>query len=432
MLGALGLGTVAAVTGVAASLAGAESASAATRHGHHDGPPPGPRRPGPGRGQGREAQERVPFYGTEQAGITTTQQAHLVFTSLQVTTRSRAELIEVLRTWSSATAVMAEGLPVGPAVSGPGSAAPRDSGEALDLPPSRLTVTLGFGPTLFRSADGQDRFGIASRTPRRFSALPAFPRDELDPAICGGDLCLQVCADDLQVALHAVRTLVRLADGAVSVGWSQVGFASGSPYAGAGSTARNLHGFKDGTNNIRSQDAIGLDRWVWVQPWEGQGWMTGGTFLAVRRIRMLLEDWDQAPLVEQEQVVGRAKGSGAPLSGGGEFTRPDFAARDDAGRLLIHPRSHMALASPATNGGIRILRRAFHYLDGTDAQGRIDSGLFFLAFTRDLVGQFIPLQQRLSEQDLMNEYLRYTSSSSFVIPPGARTPKDYVGQGLFT
>jgi deferrochelatase/peroxidase EfeB len=375
----------------------------------------------------------VPFHGLHQAGIATPIQENLVFASIRVNTNSRAELTNVLRMWSLAAYMMTTGSPIGEtgAVNGALDEAPEDTGEALDTPPSNLTVTIGFGPTLFRDGDGTDRFGIASRAPKRFGALPVFPNDVIDPAISGGDICIQACADDLQVALHAVRNLVRLSDGAVSVAWSQIGFGKSAQYAGNGKTGRNLFGFKDGTNNISSTDERGFGQSVWVQPSDGQGWMTGGTFLAVRKIRMLLELWDESRLDEQQEVFGRTKGTGAPLSGGGEFTRPDFAKKDSSGAPLIPPHSHMALASPANNGGTRILRRAFNYLDGTDAEGLIDSGLFFLGYVRDLERQFIPMQRTLSELDLMNEYVRYTSSSAFAIPPGARTPKDYVGQGLF-
>ena len=408
LLGALGIGAASA-----AAVAAAPSALADRR-------PPGQRNPRPGT-------PRYDFHGPHQSGIATPQQENLYFASLTVTTASRTELIATLKTWTAAAAAMMRGEPAGTAFPS-GSDVPVDTGEAFDLPASGLTITFGFGPTLFRAANGTDRFGIAAAQPRGLR-LSTFPNDQLDPNLVGGDLCIQACADDIQVAEHAVRMLVRLAQGTVRVAWAQTGFAKTSTLASDGKTPRNLFGFKDGTANISS--ASDLDTFVWVSGSDGPDWMTGGSYLAARKVAMLLEDWDVETLSEQQRVFGRTKDTGAPLSGGGERTRPDFRATGPDGKPLIDPDSHVALAAPPANRGQRILRRGYNYLEGVNRDGKARAGLFFLGFMRDLDEQFVPLQTRLSRSDLMNEYVRYVGSAVFAIPPGVTSPDRYVGQELF-
>lgn len=405
LLGALGLGAASA-----AALAVAAPASA------------GPGNPRPPKGS-----PRVDFHGLHQAGVATPQQENVYFASLTVTATSRADLIATLKAWTSAAAAMTRGEPAG-SVFPAAADVPVDTGEAVDLPASGLTITFGFGPTLFRSANGTDRFGIAAQQPRCLR-LTTFPNDDLDPALVGGDLCIQACADDLQVAEHAVRMLVRLAQGTVRIAWAQTGFAKTSTLANDGKTPRNLFGFKDGTANIGSPAE--LDEYVWARSSDGPAWMAGGSYLAVRKIEMLLEDWDAETIAEQERTFGRSKASGAPLSGGTETSKPDFRAVDGDGQLLIAADSHMALAAPPANRGQRILRRGYNYLEGVRSGGIPEAGLFFLAFVRDLDRQFVPLQTRLSQSDLMNEYVRYIGSAVFAVPPGAPSPDRYIGQQLF-
>ncbi len=374
---------------------------------------------------------RYPFYGTHQAGITTPMQDYLHFAALDLTTDSRDRLIKLLQAWTAASAAMTQGREIGDfgAVNGPYDAPPEDTGEALDLPPSGLTITIGFGPTLFRTVDGTDRFGIADQTPSELRPMPSFPGDMLEPAISGGDLCIQACANEPQVAVHAVRNLVRLAFGTAVVRWSQTGFGRSSATTHAQPTPRNLFGFKDGTANITSDDTTGQDDFVWVPAGELPAWMDGGTYLVARRIRMTIETWDRASLREQEAVFGRTKKEGAPLSGGGEFAAPDFTAPGNDGQPLIPADSHVALAHPQANGGHRILRRGYNFTDGSDELGRLNAGLFFLAFMRSIHDQFVPLQMRLARDDRMNEYVRYESLAPFAIPPGAGEGQ-YIGESL--
>ncbi len=368
-----------------------------------------------------------PFFGKHQSGITTPAQDRLHFAAFDVNDISRDDLIELLRDWSYAAARMTAGQAAGkygPA-SGPYDAPPDDTGEALDLPPGGLTITFGFGPSLF-----DDRFGLAAQRPSALIDLPKFPSDALQPELVGGDLCIQACSDDPQVAVHAIRNLSRIAFGRATLRWSQLGFGRTSSTTRAQKTPRNLFGFKDGTANLRAEDTAGVAQRVWAASEDGASWMTGGSYLVSRKIRMTVETWDRTSLREQEKIFGRTKGEGAPLSGGSEFTEPDFeqTGRDDI--PLIDDSSHMKLAHPDSHGGAQILRRGYNFVDGNDELGRLNAGLFFISFQRDPGTQFVPIQLALSRNDLMNEYVRYVGSAIFAVPPGA-TSSSFVGAGMF-
>ncbi|MFJ3392964.1 iron uptake transporter deferrochelatase/peroxidase subunit [Leifsonia aquatica] len=374
-----------------------------------------------------------PFYGEHQSGITTAVQDRLHFAAFDVNPGlDRDGLIDLLRDWTVAAARMTQGKPAGkygPA-SGPADQPPDDTGEALDLPPGGLTLTFGFGPTLFTTAEGQDRFGIASKRPAALVDIPHFPGDALLDAISGGDLCIQACSDDPQIAVHAIRNLSRIAFGRASIRWSQLGFGRTSSTSRSQVTSRNLFGFKDGTANIKSEDQTVVEDQVWASGSDGASWMAGGSYLVARKIRMVIETWDRQQLGEQERIIGRDKGEGAPLSGGTEFSDPNFLALSPDGGTKIDPDSHVRLAHPTMNDGAQLLRRGYNFVDGNDDLGRLNAGLFFIAFQRDPRKQFIPIQSRLARSDLMNEYLKHVGSGIFAVPPGAKEGS-YVGAGLF-
>ncbi|MDH5148808.1 iron uptake transporter deferrochelatase/peroxidase subunit [Brevibacterium casei] len=371
----------------------------------------------------------VDFFGRHQAGIVTEAQDRMCFAAVNVLTDDRDELIDLLTQWTAAAANLSRGLPVveDGVAGGSRFAPPMDTGEAQGLSAGHLTVTIGFGRSLFTDADGQDRFGIADRLPSGLIELPHFPGDRLDEARTGGDLCIQACADDPQVAVHAVRNLIRMGFGIVSTRWMQLGFGRTASTSPAQETPRNLFGFKDGTANIRSDEEKALGEHVWVR--DGS-WMDDGCYLVARRIRMHIETWDRESLDGQEQIFGRTKMTGAPLSGGEEFTEPDFAMAGSANLPIIPTSSHVHLAHPKQNGGIRILRRGYNYADGADAQGNLDAGLFFIAFVADPAGDYVPMQNRLAKEDALSEYLLHTGSGLFAIPPGVNEG-GWIGQTLF-
>jgi deferrochelatase/peroxidase EfeB len=412
VLGATGVGVVGAGIGLAAGVsAGAGQPSAASA---------------------AASTTSYPFYGDHQAGITTPAQDRLHFAAFDMISPDRADLVGLLQDWTAAAARMTQGRDAGPfgAVSGPYDAPPDDTGEAVDLPPAGLTLTFGFGPSLFRRA-GRDRFGIADRQPAALRRLPHFPGDRLDPQRSDGDLCVQACADDPQVAVHAVRNLARIAMGRAALRWSQLGFGRTSSTSTSQATPRNLFGFKDGTMNLKAEQPGLLDEHVWVPPGNGrEAWLTGGSYLVARRINMTIETWDRQPMREQEKVVGRTKAQGAPLSGGGEFTQPDFSLTDHSGQPLVASEAHVRLAHPEQNNGVQMLRRGYNFVDGNNSRGQLDAGLFFLAYVRDPRTHYIPMQTKIARDDGMSEYLQHTGSGLFAVPPGVQSG-GYVGQTLF-
>lgn len=368
---------------------------------------------------------RHPFHGAHQAGITTPMQRHLYFASYDLTsTASRDDLSSLLADWTEAAAQITQGEQVGEtgAIDGGPHRPPDDTGEALDLGSQSLTITVGLGPSLF-----DDRFQLVDRRPEQLKPLPSFAGDLLEDRFSGGDLCLQACADDPQVAVHAIRNLTRIGFGRAMIRWAQLGYGRTSSTSREQTTPRNLFGFKDGTANIMGEESDALDEWVWVGD-EAPEWMRGGSYLVTRKIAMLIESWDRARLAEQEQIIGRDKGEGAPLSGGEEFSDPDLRMASTTGDLAIPRTAHVRLAHPTQNDGVRLLRRGYNYVEGNNDLGQINGGLFFMSYQRD-PAHFSAIQQSLAD-DALNEYIRHIGSAVFAIPPGVERGQSWA-EALF-
>ncbi|MGW6909842.1 iron uptake transporter deferrochelatase/peroxidase subunit [Streptomyces sp. NPDC054940] len=370
---------------------------------------------------GADTGAAIDFHGDRQAGIATPVQDRLHFAAFDVKTDDRAEFIQMLKDWTAAARRMTAGQAVGEgAYGGLAEAPPDDTGEALGLKPSRLTLTIGFGPSLFEKYG--EAFGIADARPEALAELPKFAGDNLDRSRSGGDLCVQACADDPQVAVHAIRNLARIGFGKVVIKWSQLGFGKTSSTTPEEQTPRNLMGFKDGTRNIAGTEADRLKKFVWVDEQDGPAWLNGGSYLVARRIRMHIETWDRTSLQEQEDIMGRDKGEGAPVGKAKERDEPFLKA--------MLPDAHVRLAHPDSNHGATILRRGYSFTDGTDGLGRLDAGLFFLAYQRDPRTGFIRIQRNLA-LDSLNEYIQHVGSALFAIPPGVRDKDDWWGSTLF-
>jgi deferrochelatase/peroxidase EfeB len=345
-------------------------------------------------------QEPVPFYGEHQAGIATPIQKFGIVTAFDVTAKNADDLKTLLQSWTNAAAALTQGQPLAPA-GGPKSAPAADTGETIGYKPARLTITVGAGPSLF---DG--RYGLADKKPAALLPLPVFKGDQLNPDWSDGDLVVQVAANDYETAYHAIHVLTRAAKGYAVPRWVQSGFQPGLEVADH--PARNLEGFIDGTVNPDAGHPQTMDDTVWVG--SGSGWMEGGSYLVVRRIRMYVETWDRASLGDQENTIGRDKHTGKEL------------AQQD-------PDSHVKLAHG--DGSQKLLRRPFHYVNGLDAKtGQWDSGLLFLAWMKDPEAQFVPIQTRLSQSDLLNEYIKPVGSAVFAVFPGV-AKGGYLGSGLF-
>ncbi len=366
-----------------------------------------------------ELNKSVPFYDqVNQAGIRTPPQRHCVYMTFNLTAGATRQSLQVLLArWSAAISQLVQGKPIGPIEPARPDAVGTDTGEAEGLAPASLTVTVGLGPGVF-----DDRFDLADKRPALLQPLPRIPGDTLKPELTGGDLSLQACADDPQVAYHAVRNLARMVTSTAQTHWVVLGFGRAS--AGPGQqTPRNLMGFKDGTRNV-SSDAD-YDNFVWLKDAD---WMTGGTYQVVRKVLMTIETWDFDRISDQQRIFGRTKDEGAPLSGSKEFDTPDFALKAD-GAHVIDPASHIALAAPENNGGVKILRRGYNFTDGLNSQGLLDAGLLFLSYQND-PQHFVNLQQKLGSFDLLNEYSRHVGSGISAIPPGPKAGR-YIGQELF-
>ena len=372
------------------------------------------------------------FWGAHQGGIVTAQQRHSMFATFDLTTTSRDEVAKLLQRWTAAASRLCAGLTAQP-LSQDADQPGEDGGDMLDLGPARLTLTIGFGAGLFVK-DGADRYGLAAQRPAALVDMPKFPGDQLVAAKSGGDLSVQACADDPQVAFHAIRELNRLAYEKAELRWVQSGFA-GPPGKGA---ARNLMGFRDGTNNPPT-DPKTMDEVVWVGA-EGPRWMQGGSYVVVRRSRIALEHWDQMKVSFQEQTVGRQKYSGAPLGGHHERDKVDLSLTDKDGNPVTPENSHVRLATAESNGGARILRRAYSYNDGANItaerwppwrQGmEFDAGLLFICYQRDPRTGFIKIFEKMAKFDMMNQFVTVTGSALFAIPGGA-AKGEYIGQHLF-
>jgi len=375
-----------------------------------------------------------PFYGEHQGGILTPLQHNTYFAAFDLITDDPEDIVKMLQSWTTAAARMSAGQTAEPLGKDDSVPAP-DSADALGVSPARLTLTFGFGPGLFIK-DGKDRYGLAARRPPALIDLPRFTGDQLVDAHTGGDLSVQACADDPQVAFHAIRQLARLAYDVAEIRWVQTGFV---PHNQGKQTPRNLMGFKDGTNNPPVNDPKMMNQFIWVGD-EGPAWMRGGSYMVARRIRIALEHWDRMTLAFQEQTVGRHKYSGAPLGKKNEFDKADYDATDNEGNPIIPENSHIRLGAAVNNDGAQILRRPYSYNDGANVTAErwppwrdemeFDAGLFFICYQRDPRTGFVRIFERMSKFDMMNQFVTHTGSGLFACPGGINDG-EFIGQRLF-
>jgi deferrochelatase/peroxidase EfeB len=409
--GGVGLGGLAAGYGLGAATteagAAAETPEAAARRVNRE-----------------ELSAKRTFEGVHQAGILTPAANFSVFLALDSIAAGTPDLVTALKTLSSRARELTRGgaYPVREY-----DDPPYDSGTLGSvIAPDALTVTIAFGAQLF---DG--RYGLARRKPAHLVPMRAFPHDELDPERTGGDVLVQLAAGHQDTVEHALRELLRPVRGSLQPRWTVAGFTGAQRGPSPHSSRRNHFGFRDGTSNPDVTDPKVMDRLVWAEQGAGEPvWTADGTYQVVRAIRMHVEFWDRVGLHEQEEMIGRKRDTGAPLGGKGEFENPRFDLDPKGERIALD--AHIRLANPREPRTIdqRILRRAWNYSEGFDADGQLDVGLLFVAFNQDIQRQFVAIQERLGEEPMV-DYITPEGGGYFFAPRAARGPGDWVGSGLF-
>jgi deferrochelatase/peroxidase EfeB len=398
------------VAAIARSDGGSDPARVAS-----DGAPDGPR--------------YLPFRGAHQIGVTgpvgASPAGAAILAAFDVTAEDREDLAATLRDLSDEI----EGLMTGRPYEERDPALPPLHTGALGMQPvpTELSVVVSVGASLF-----DDRFGLADRKPRELVAMPFMANDRLDPARTHGDVLLQLSADSPDACLFALRQLMRRTRAGMVLRWIVEGFNRRDSEATTdGAPVRNLLGFKDGTENLPVDDDPTLDRFVWVADGDDEpAWTAGGSYQAVRIIRMLVEFWDRTPLAEQEAIIGRRKGTGAPFTGQKETDTPEFGSDPDGKVTPLD--AHIRLANPRTKEteGNKILRRGFSYSRGFDASGALDQGLAFVSYQRSLEQGFLAVQGRLNGEPL-EEYIRGEGGGFFFALPGVPAGSgSWLGEGL--
>jgi len=402
-------------------LIGGAAAGAGAALGQIPGLSSGSRANAAGASGGGELKEQVPFEGEHQAGVMTPRPRYAVFVAFDAIAASQAQLADGLKTLSERARALTSGYDA--LLGSPGEGPTPDSGVlGTRVTPDALTITIGFGDSLF-----DQRYGLSRRKPRALKPMTTFPDDGLVAAECHGDVMLQLCANSEETLLNALRDVSRATRGVLGPRWKIEGFLpSPERESGAG---RNLLGFKDGTANPDVSNRETMERLVWAGRGE-PAWARGGTYQVVRIIRNRVEFWDRVSLPEQELMIGRDKARGAPLGKGAELDDPDYS--DDQQGKRIPLDSHIRLARPRTPAteDSRILRRGYNYSRGLDQADQLDMGLVFVAFQRDVERQFETVQRRLAGEPLV-DYIVPTGGGYFFVPPGARDSQDWVGAGLF-
>lgn len=385
-----------------------------------------------------------PFWGEHQGGIVTPPQHHIYFAVFELTTTKREDVISLMKAWTAAAARMTQGETAQPLEGGLHLAvtpAPKqnsgddsydtpdpatmtaDTGEAIGLSPGRLTIGFGFGADLFIK-DGKDRYGLAAQRPQALVDMPRFNGDQITPEHSGGDIAVQACAEDPQVAFHSVRQLARIAEGVAKIRWVETGYR---PYSGD----RHLLGFSPGGSNPEGNpdvdDPEDMARSVWVGT-EGPDWMHDGTYMAIRRIRFALEHWDHMPQAYQESAIGEMKHSAPPARKPQEGA--EFQDEND--------KTHLQIVTPHSKS---MLRRSYSFIDGVNftterwppwRQGlEYDTGMLFICFQRDPRTSFIATYDMMSKYDAkLNQFWTHEASGLFAFPRGAKNG-EYIGQRLF-
>ncbi|WP_027005311.1 Dyp-type peroxidase [Conexibacter woesei] len=359
--------------------------------------------------------DTVAFDGPHQGGILTPVQAHATVAALDAVAPDRTTLMYALQALSARARTLAVG-GVTPRfeVDDP----PVDSGVlGPDIAPGGLTVTIGFGVSLF-----DDRYGLKDKKPEKLERMPPFAGEDLDASQTHGDVLVQICANQRDTVVHTLREIMRATRGALELRWAVDGFAGARRGPTPRASPRNLFAFRDGTANPDVRDDAAMRRLVW----DAQG----GSYQVVRLIRMHVEFWDRVGLREQETMIGRTRDTGAPLGGDDEFQDPRYDIDPKGDRIPLD--AHIRLANPRTRAteDQRFLRRPYNYHRGFDSAGSLDQGMVFMAYNQDPARQFATVQNRLAGEP-MTDYFTHVGGGYFYAPRGTGGKAGWIGQDLF-
>ena len=364
----------------------------------------------------------IPFHGAHQAGIINPPPPAACFVVFNVTAGTRGELIDTLQTLTHRARFLTHGgVPVDLGAVAP----PSDSGTlGPDVPPDGLTITVGFGASLFENP----AFGLASQKPKRLTAMTSFPNDNLQADLTGGDILLQICAGQADTAIHALRDIAKHTRDGMQIAYRMDGFQAPQRPVGV---PRNHFGHMDGIANPNVADPYVANRLLWVTDTTDEPtWARGGTYHVFRIIRMYIEFWDRVSLQEQQTMIGRDRASGAMLGTNSITDVLDFS-KDPSGKI-VPLTAHIRLSNPRTKKteNSRIFRRGYNYDNGIDLAGNLNLGLLFNCFQQNLVRQFVANQTRLIGEPMV-DYIAPIGGGYFFALPGVHDASDWYARRLF-
>ncbi|MGW5444692.1 Dyp-type peroxidase [Streptomyces asiaticus] len=267
----------------------------------------------------------------------------------------------------------------------------------MGLEPGDLTVTIGVGPRLVREVD-----------PALPGAkdLPRFSRERIASRARGGDLLIQICADDALLIPTVAAALLERAGDRIRERWRQSGVRGANvPVARGRAAPRNLFGFVDGIVGPHTRAEQERDLWL-----AGPAPVAGGTLAVLRRMELDLPRFAKLSVAEQEAVFGRRRASGVPLSGGTIASGPDLGAKTPDGRYLVPADAH-ARRAHATAVGVGLMLRRSYSIDAPAP------GLLFMSFQND-IRTFTNTLTRMDNSDALLEFTTTTASATFLILPG--------------
>lgn len=359
------------------------------------------------------------------SGIVDASQRYCVFAMFDMREgATRTDLQLLLARWTAAIATMQSGKTLGkirPDFSE--SSVPKDMGETADLDPCSLTITTGFGRACSTSASvwkisspstSTSLSGIASPTSawcsRRRAATSACRSAPTTARL-----------SSMRFTLWPVLPAVRRSLPSCRKASCPIRQSSDQP------TPRDLFGFRDGTTNPTEDQEF--EDFLWVKDTK-QEWLKNGSFMCYGRTIADVETWESDRISDQEQLIGRRKDTGAPLSNpnGDEFDIPDLNARDANGDLLIDPNSHVAITSDQRLG-FKVLRRSYNYWSGLNDHGDQNAGFLNCTYVNDPYRYWL-LRDDMGRYDRLNEYY-YDDFRGVYAVPHAPATGTYLGQEFF-